>query len=148
MIINFVKNYFLSKYLKYYVIRKNYFLSKYMKYYVIINFKCIYYFKILVIQSWWMQKYWIYSQKKIIMPYKTEIVRKRKPWNQWDASSSFSLLATCKLLNVAVKQYITNCQLGPNLMKVWERVWNSLWEAVSSISKGGDMYDNTSDLFV
>lgn len=51
MIINFVKNYFLSKYLKYYVIRKNYFLSKYMKYYVIINFKCIYYFKILVIQS-------------------------------------------------------------------------------------------------
>lgn len=50
MIINFVKNYFLSKYLKYYVIRKNYFLSKYMKYYVIINFKCIYYFKILVIQ--------------------------------------------------------------------------------------------------
>lgn len=49
MIINFVKNYFLSKYLKYYVIRKNYFLSKYMKYYVIINFKCIYYFKILVI---------------------------------------------------------------------------------------------------
>lgn len=51
MIINFVKNYFLSKYLKNYVIRKNYFLSKYMKYYVIINFKCIYYFKILVIQS-------------------------------------------------------------------------------------------------
>lgn len=47
------------------------------------------------------------------MPYKTEIVRK---------TSSFSLLATCKLLNVAVIQYITNCQLGPNLMKVWERV--------------------------
>lgn len=56
------------------------------------------------------------------MPYKTEIVGKRKPWNQLDVSSSFSLLATCKLLNVAVKQYITNCQLGPNLMKVWERV--------------------------